>query len=34
MEEMPDKYWKMREPSQGGIAGLQKMVYKFYLKIF
>jgi len=29
MEEMPDKYWKMREPSQGKIAGLQKLVYKF-----
>ena len=34
MEEMSNKYWKMREPSQGGIARFQKMVYKFYQKIF
>ena len=34
MEEMSNKYWKMRKPSQGGIARFQKMVYKFYQKIF
>mgnify|MGYP007103419170 CR=1 FL=1 len=34
MEEMSNKYWKMWEPSQGGIARFQKMVYNFYRKIF
>ena len=36
MEEMSNKYWKMREPSRAGgiLASFQKMVYKFYQKIF
>jgi len=36
MEEIANKYWKMREPSRAGgiLARFQKMVYKFYQKIF